>query len=88
MLTYVIAALVFLLVVAGMAVGVIFSNREIKGSCGGLANLQGQGADAVCDVCGMPAADSCQLDESEAAIPAATNATTKAPISAHSSGER
>ncbi len=33
----------------GMAVGVIVSNREIKGSCGGLNDIDGlQGA---CDIC-------------------------------------
>jgi len=31
----------FLLFVAAMAVGVIFSNRKIKGSCGGLNNVDG-----------------------------------------------
>ncbi len=49
MLTYLIAALVFMLVVAGMAVGVIFSNKPIKGSCGGMGAL---GLDTACDICG------------------------------------
>ena len=31
----------FLLFVAAMAVGIIFSNRKIKGSCGGLNNVDG-----------------------------------------------
>lgn len=31
----------FLLFVVAMAVGVIFSNRKIKGSCGGLNNVDG-----------------------------------------------
>jgi hypothetical protein len=33
--------LIFVLVVLGMAIGVIFSNRQIKGSCGGLNNIDG-----------------------------------------------
>jgi hypothetical protein len=49
MLTYILAALVFLLVVAGMAVGVIFSNKPIKGSCGGMGAI---GLDTSCDICG------------------------------------
>ncbi len=39
----------FLFVVAGMAVGVIFSDKPIKGSCGGMGVL---GIDAACDICG------------------------------------
>lgn len=38
-----------LLVVAGMAVGVIFSNKPIKGSCGGMNAI---GMDGACDICG------------------------------------
>lgn len=49
MMTFFLAALVFLLVVAGMAVGVIFSNKPIKGSCGGIAAL---GLKEGCDICG------------------------------------
>lgn len=39
--TFLVTFLVFLLFVAAMAVGVIFSNRKIKGSCGGLNNVDG-----------------------------------------------
>lgn len=40
---------VFVLVMLAMAVGVIVSNRSIKGSCGGLNDIEGlRGA---CDIC-------------------------------------
>lgn len=37
---------VFLLVVAGMAIGYIFDKKTIRGSCGGLASI---GIDKECD---------------------------------------
>lgn len=49
------AAGIFGLAIIGMAVGVIFSNRSIKGSCGGLANMPGQGGKSICDLCTVPA---------------------------------
>ncbi|MDJ0879796.1 MAG: (Na+)-NQR maturation NqrM [Halieaceae bacterium] len=49
MLTFLFSALVFAVVIAGMAVGVIFSNKPIKGSCGGIGAL---GLDTACEICG------------------------------------
>jgi hypothetical protein len=40
-----------LLVVVGMALGVIFSNKPLKGSCGGVGKAL-QEEDYVCDLCG------------------------------------
>ncbi len=40
--------LLLLLIVAAMAVGVIFSNRRIQGSCGGLNNIAGSDECVVC----------------------------------------
>ena len=49
MTTFFLALFVFLVVVAGMAIGVILSNKPIKGSCGGIGAL---GMDTACDICG------------------------------------
>jgi len=40
---------VFLVVMVGMAVGVLVSNRAIKGSCGGLNDIEG--LKGACDIC-------------------------------------
>lgn len=48
--TFVLAAIIFAILFAGMAVGVIFANKPIKGSCGGLNNI-GLG-DGECELCG------------------------------------
>lgn len=53
------AAGLFALAVAGMAVGVIFSNRCIQGSCGGLANMPGGDGKSACELCTVPA-DECR----------------------------
>lgn len=49
MTTFVFSFIVFALIIAAMAVGVIFSNKPIKGSCGGIGTL---GIDTGCDICG------------------------------------
>ena len=49
MATFLVTFLVFCLVVAAMAVGVIFSNKEIKGSCGGVKGIDGLEQD--CQLC-------------------------------------
>ncbi len=38
-----------LILIAGMAIGVIFGRRPITGSCGGIGAL---GIDAECEICG------------------------------------
>ena len=49
--TFVGTFLVFIAAVAAMAVGVIFSGRRIKGSCGGLATWKDADGESVCDAC-------------------------------------
>ena len=52
MVLFLITFLVMAIVVLAMSVGVIFSNRRINGSCGGLSAL---GIERVCD-CPEPCA--------------------------------
>ncbi len=49
MLTVLLSLLVMLLVVAGMAIGVLMGRKPISGSCGGIAAL---GLDTECEICG------------------------------------
>lgn len=60
--TWLIAAGVFLIAVLLMSVGVIFSNRRITGSCGGLAGLRDERGRTLCDACSNPAPE-CQGKE-------------------------
>jgi hypothetical protein len=47
-----IAALaIFLLAVLGMALGVIFGKRCIRGSCGGLSGIRDESGRPMCDHC-------------------------------------
>ena len=48
-MTFVLALLVFMAIVAAMAIGVIFGRAPIKGSCGGLGAV---GIDQDCEICG------------------------------------
>ena len=58
-LVYGITLAAFLLVIAGMAVGVIMGRREISGSCGGLANSTDPDGNTSCSLCSNPDA-ACQ----------------------------
>jgi len=49
MTTVILAFAFMLLVVAGMAIGVMFGRKPISGSCGGMKAL---GMNMQCDICG------------------------------------
>lgn len=49
MTTVLASIVIMLLVIAGMAIGVMFGREPIKGSCGGLNNA---GVDSNCELCG------------------------------------
>lgn len=47
--TFLLVFVIFAVLLLAMSVGVIFANKPIKGSCGGMGAL---GMDTACDVCG------------------------------------
>ena len=51
MSTFLLTPLVFGLFFMCLAVGVIFSNKRLKGSCGGLANMTGEDGKSMCEIC-------------------------------------
>lgn len=48
-MTWLLVFLVMLVVVSGMAIGVMMGRKPIAGSCGGIANL---GIEKECSICG------------------------------------
>jgi len=56
-LTLALTGAVFVVALTGMAIGVIISNRRIKGSCGGLANMKDSQGKTICDGCTTPSPD-------------------------------
>lgn len=64
-----------MLVVAGMAIGVIFSGRRITGSCGGLSAIPGVDQ---CDVCGRNLNDASKPDCAKQRRKLRTRATIRA----------
>ena len=48
------ALVVFALAIFGMAIGVLVSNRRIKGSCGGMAGLSDRDGKSICEICANP----------------------------------
>lgn len=49
MTTLLLAFAAMLIILGGMAVGVMFGRQPIKGSCGGMSAV---GIDAECEICG------------------------------------
>lgn len=48
------AAVIFLVAVAGMAIGTMLQNKTLKGSCGGLASMPGSDGKSICELCTVP----------------------------------
>ena len=64
-MTFILAFIFLLLVVSAMSVGVIFANKPIKGSCGGMSAL---GIDTACDICGGDSSK-CEKESSRSSNP-------------------
>ncbi len=54
---------VFAIAIVAMSVGVIFSNRQIKGSCGGLASLHQGKLTPACEMCGQKTKECQELQD-------------------------
>lgn len=52
MATFVLSFLILTVIVAGMAVGVLFGRKPIKGTCGGLNNVNNAEGQTSCQLCG------------------------------------
>lgn len=66
MTTFIFAFVILLLLVAGMAIGVMLRGKPIKGSCGGMSAL---GIDTECEICGGDP-NKCENESNEAAATA------------------
>lgn len=60
--TFIAAFVIFLLATVAMAVGAIFANKPVTGSCGGIAAAVGEDGESSCMVCSKPVSD-CTLPE-------------------------
>ena len=61
------ALLVFAGVIIGMSVGVIFTGRRIKGSCGGLSAWKDADGRSICEACAdcPEKKTTCELEDGE-----------------------
>ena len=66
------ALVVFALAITGMAVGAMFNNRPIAGSCGGIAAATNEDGSSSCSLCEKPVADCPELNEREVEAAAET----------------
>ncbi|MCP4790096.1 MAG: (Na+)-NQR maturation NqrM [Gammaproteobacteria bacterium] len=60
--TMILTFVVLLILVAGMAIGVILGRKPISGSCGGMSAL---GMDVACDIC-KGDAEVCETEQQKA----------------------
>lgn len=61
MTTFIATLCVFLTAVVGLGVGVIISNRRLKGTCGGLGTMKDSDGESICDACTTPSEECREL---------------------------
>lgn len=70
---WLISVVVFVLVMAGMAIGVIYGRKPLKGTCGGLNNVGMQG---TCEICGNDPAKCDNPDQASFGVVEGRSSTT------------
>jgi hypothetical protein len=61
MSVFLLSLAVFAVALLGMSVGVIFSNRRIQGSCGGMERLRDKHGDMRCESCRSEPSPDCSV---------------------------
>lgn len=51
---FVAAGIIFVVAITGMSIGTILQNKQLKGSCGGLASMPGSEGKSICELCTAP----------------------------------
>ncbi len=62
------ATVVIGLAILGMAVGSIFSNKPVQGSCGGLANVTDEHGNSSCGICSKPTSECVERKKADASV--------------------
>ena len=71
MISFVGALIVFAGAVIGMSIGILVSNRCLRGSCGGLSGMKDEHGNSLCESCSKPSPECRRLGaESEPAAQA------------------
>jgi thiamine biosynthesis lipoprotein len=65
MTLFLITLVIFAIAVLGMSVGVLFSNRRLKGTCGGLASMKNEQGQTQCEACTNPSDDCAGIESAQ-----------------------
>ncbi len=68
MTTVLITIVIFALLIAGMSIGILLSNRRLKGTCGGEPARGPDGLPMLCGACPKKESDVCPTDNPLVAV--------------------